>query len=399
MAQNFTRDEEDEIFQCAICLENMLNRRPKALPCLHTFCADCIKNLISPYNIAKCPVCRKKSEVIGGAESLPDNFYLKSLAEHETPKSCIRCDKTISSKEEDCCSHCQIDMCEANLRVRCQELQSNFELKKKPDRARCRQHQSDFIQQYCVHCQELLCQRCVYDGTHSYHFTLNEQVYIDNSKTIQHKIDLILYYSEEIEKLIKESLKVTEGTENKAKLLKAKIDRDAEKIQEKARNDLEQLEEEASILTKFKSELQGMKDLNVMETRNNISEMQKIKEIDDFIYGMAESLALKETALLNYESNTGTLANTDMNVQITGSVSTLRTRRRVIPVIHDIQQFSSYSELKKQDIIQLFLVMAGLILVLSVQNLGAVVFVMLLVFIHAIYKLAVLIVEWPNNNN
>ena len=85
MAQKFTIDEEDEIFQCAICLENMLNGRPKALPCLHTFCADCIKNLISPLsNIVRCPICRKASEVIGGEENLPDNFYLKNLAKHET---------------------------------------------------------------------------------------------------------------------------------------------------------------------------------------------------------------------------------------------------------------------------------------------------------------------------
>ena len=177
MAQNFTTDEEDEIFQCAICLENMLNRRPKALPCLHTFCADCIKNLILPLsNIVRCPICRKESEVIGGEENLPDNFYLKNLAKHET-----------------------------------------------------------------------------------------------------------------------------------------------------------------------------------------------------------------------------TVTNTDM--QMTGLESTLRTGRRVIPVIHDIQQWLNYSEFKKQQIKELFFIMAGVILVLAVMNLAAVRFVMLLVFIHAIYRLAVLIVEGPNNNN
>ena len=57
-------------------------------------------------------------------------------------------------------------------------------------------------------------------------------------------------------------------------------------------------------------------------------------------------MTLKKTTLINYDSNTGTLTNTDM--QMTGSESTLRTVGRVIPVIHDIQQWINYSESKKQ---------------------------------------------------
>ena len=59
MAQDFAAF--DEIRDCGICLEQMLN--PKILPCQHSFCESCIGKLgylDSSYTLTvKCPVCSR----------------------------------------------------------------------------------------------------------------------------------------------------------------------------------------------------------------------------------------------------------------------------------------------------------------------------------------------------
>lgn len=59
------------LFDCPICLERY--RIPKSLPCLHTFCEQCIQSYIENFNVRKstdgenfvqfieCPVCRRKA--------------------------------------------------------------------------------------------------------------------------------------------------------------------------------------------------------------------------------------------------------------------------------------------------------------------------------------------------
>lgn len=52
-------------FNCSICLEPI--RKPKCLPCSHTFCEQCLQSYITRASIGKeearfefsCPVCRR----------------------------------------------------------------------------------------------------------------------------------------------------------------------------------------------------------------------------------------------------------------------------------------------------------------------------------------------------
>jgi hypothetical protein len=74
-------DELSEELCCAICLEQLSN--PKALPCLHSFCEQCLETLThgraEPYS---CPSCRKQFTLPQGRVSnLPSNFHLSSIIE------------------------------------------------------------------------------------------------------------------------------------------------------------------------------------------------------------------------------------------------------------------------------------------------------------------------------
>lgn len=137
-----------DFLKCPICLETF--KRPKCLPCLHTFCETCLQVYIGSDNSSeatnseeskskveassdhsgiRCPTCRKFIPI--GAEvakytwlqGLPDNFFIKSLI-----------DKQLIQTESKTC-----DPCASNGK-------------------------KTLAQSWCANCSEALCQEC-----HNYH--------------------------------------------------------------------------------------------------------------------------------------------------------------------------------------------------------------------------------------
>ena len=47
-----------ELYECTVCLESMLNKQPRILPCGHTFCTPCIISLVATGTSMVCPKCR-----------------------------------------------------------------------------------------------------------------------------------------------------------------------------------------------------------------------------------------------------------------------------------------------------------------------------------------------------
>ncbi|XP_064615394.1 tyrosine-protein kinase SRK3-like [Liolophura sinensis] len=76
---------QEEFLSCKICLEPF--SRPKALPCLHTFCEHCLTDYVrrNPGDKAgwfPCPMCRKDTPIPpGGVPEFQDNFVLLSLSQ------------------------------------------------------------------------------------------------------------------------------------------------------------------------------------------------------------------------------------------------------------------------------------------------------------------------------
>ncbi|KAK3087542.1 hypothetical protein FSP39_007337 [Pinctada imbricata] len=68
---------------CTICFAPF--ETPKALPCLHTFDEDCLRDYVESQGYGTsgqfpCPVCRKMTAIpAGGISALPDNHLVKSL--------------------------------------------------------------------------------------------------------------------------------------------------------------------------------------------------------------------------------------------------------------------------------------------------------------------------------
>ena len=65
--RNVMAELHDDL-KCGICLE--LFQDPRSLPCLHTFCRECIQRSLNEENHSlKCPVCRAEHELSDGRGS------------------------------------------------------------------------------------------------------------------------------------------------------------------------------------------------------------------------------------------------------------------------------------------------------------------------------------------
>lgn len=149
MANTLEREDYlSDFLKCPICLETF--KRPKCLPCLHTFCEACLQVYIDSNNSSEttttedskskveassdqsgiqCPTCRKFIPIGEDVakrtwlQSLPDNFFINSLI-----------DKQLILTESKTC-----DPCASNGK-------------------------KELAQKWCANCSEALCQEC-----HNYH--------------------------------------------------------------------------------------------------------------------------------------------------------------------------------------------------------------------------------------
>ena len=77
----------DEHVTCTVCME--VYKNPRVLPCLHSYCKKCIKQLIERTSTRgktfRCPTCRETTDVPEkGADGFPHNFFIQDLCDKVT---------------------------------------------------------------------------------------------------------------------------------------------------------------------------------------------------------------------------------------------------------------------------------------------------------------------------
>lgn len=74
------KEQVEEVIRCPICLENFCD--PRILPCSHTFCLKCIKNLASSnQGQFQCPLRDGTRIASAKIDSLPINLVIRDIVD------------------------------------------------------------------------------------------------------------------------------------------------------------------------------------------------------------------------------------------------------------------------------------------------------------------------------
>eukprot|EP00058_Branchiostoma_floridae_P026042 XP_002611532.1 hypothetical protein BRAFLDRAFT_63831 [Branchiostoma floridae] len=181
---SFSEKVSDDFIQCTICCYNF--KKPKVLPCLHTFCAHCLQEWVQKNdgNTFPCPTCREQVHLPeNGVEGLKDNFFLASLVkavtEHHKVRHgqdgllCTTCDEGKPATSR--CSECAEFLCEScesahrlqratkgHTLFTFEELKTGkydgvFKTRKAPP---CPKHSGEILKLYCRTCETPICNEC-----------------------------------------------------------------------------------------------------------------------------------------------------------------------------------------------------------------------------------------------
>ncbi|XP_022807091.1 E3 ubiquitin-protein ligase TRIM71-like [Stylophora pistillata] len=173
-----------EEVSCPVC--GTIYTDPKQLPCLHSFCLQCLKNwhrTSHGRDTIRCPKCQVVSRIpdSGDLKDLPTSFYLNGLIDVLAIKECKtsqvgcgNCHK--KSSESSYCFHCCMFWCkeclvahniiEANRDHRVLALK-DFQEKdygdvlKRPLYCSKQRHEKEELKYFCKNCETAACQSCV----------------------------------------------------------------------------------------------------------------------------------------------------------------------------------------------------------------------------------------------
>ena len=182
--------------ECSICTEFF--RDPRVLPCIHTFCLECLVKTGQnkrPGEEMSCPLCRKSFTIpLQGFSAIQKNFFMDELMEmHVPPRSyslgvqcelclgegdgfsdvappatmfCIECNQKIC---EGCCGRHKRNRILRDHHLESLEGQASIEdLTKKFAHIFCGQHPTEQVKMFCLECEHTICWICFAED-HQHH--------------------------------------------------------------------------------------------------------------------------------------------------------------------------------------------------------------------------------------
>ncbi|XP_048224490.1 E3 ubiquitin-protein ligase TRIM56 isoform X2 [Perognathus longimembris pacificus] len=179
-----------DFLACKICLEQL--RLPKTLPCLHTYCQDCLAQL-AEGGCVRCPECRETVPVPApGVAAFKTNFFVNGLLDLVRARtgrdvradrpSCALCPlvggASTGGPATARCLDCADDLCQACADGHRCTRQTHAhrvvdlvgyragwydEEARERQAAQCPQHPGEALRFLCQPCSQLLCRECRLD--------------------------------------------------------------------------------------------------------------------------------------------------------------------------------------------------------------------------------------------
>lgn len=164
--------------ECPVCLETVDN--PKTLPCLHSFCLNCLTKIPVDEEIIDCPVCRTSVLIPENLVDLPTSFHLNRLLDilqlRGSSTEAQRCSICEEMHTASCyCFVCVRFMCTAcfdshqrtngsghrNVLIENLQAPQVLDSLRTPTWCLHQCHESkEPLKYYCVQCKVCICQKC-----------------------------------------------------------------------------------------------------------------------------------------------------------------------------------------------------------------------------------------------
>ena len=151
-----------DIYTCEVCLENMLDKDPRLLSCHHSFCINCLKQVMT-NSLISCPICREKTTVPNSdIYSLKVNFMLAKIKDHvdkmyHSNNKLLLCRICLTGKATLRCQECSQVMCEE-----CSQKHEQLNIFRNHKILKlCEKHKDAVITRICIKCVKLTCVMCV----------------------------------------------------------------------------------------------------------------------------------------------------------------------------------------------------------------------------------------------
>ncbi|CAF0861618.1 unnamed protein product [Adineta steineri] len=171
----------DSLITCAICLDYFVD--PRILPCSHTYCLECIRNIaLANLGQFECPMRDGTNIERDRIDSLPINRAVRDMVEvlshavdgtGQTRQSFLpQCDECQSTEADFWCIDCAISCCTTcsiAIHKRALAQHRRVPISEKPiEIKRCSQHHDEKLKYWCS-CEKLICMDCQLSKQHKDH--------------------------------------------------------------------------------------------------------------------------------------------------------------------------------------------------------------------------------------
>ncbi|NXV11809.1 TRI66 protein, partial [Cepphus grylle] len=261
----------DLLRNCLVCKWDLRRRDPRMLPCLHSFCKDCLPDLIQGYScipteyevlyegILSCPVCKQTCF----ARDVVENFFLKDFPTGNSAmaKSCSTCKE--KRPAHSLCTSCNKWLCsscteehrhgkETGDRLLSVSLKGCTATEDEAGEFSlfCPVHTQEPLKLFCETCDTLTCRGCLLTEHKEHRFRhldealQNQRVILENVITkVEEKKNGIQVSAKQIEDRLLEVKHLYKKVENQIKMAKMFL---MNEINKRTNSLLEQLEKIAS---------------------------------------------------------------------------------------------------------------------------------------------------------
>ncbi|XP_033119447.1 tripartite motif-containing protein 2-like [Anneissia japonica] len=271
-AMNTSKHVENLLY-CSMCRNRM--KQPKSLPCLHSFCRECLQQHVKKSDGRLiCPQCRKDCPLsTDGVDGLLDSHFIHNLSEFveqggtakDAVPNCDGCDRDANDRCLDCpCPLCP-ECSKMHKRMRGTKTHRIISLKEYnslSDREKimmqptsCPYHPRCELEFFCTVCEVPICMKCAVCG-HEDHKRMNlVDVYEKQAMEIDSLRNKLAERLKSFEEVAGRTRAVAETLEKEEKGVESQIVDHAERMHEAIDKRKEELIRELKMKSKSKKDI------------------------------------------------------------------------------------------------------------------------------------------------